>query len=118
MKTPIKLTKQAIGRLLDNPIEVRTTNGNFKRAEVRASFSRYTVELRVNKSHPLLEWVSGYRNEVELTYWKSHEGFQMEIPKELEPLVDSMKQFATMSDEEAQQIDQETRQAIADFYNL
>lgn len=106
-----KLTKQAVARLLASPVEVRLINGCFNIATAIAAFSRYSIELRVEVTHPFLQWQRGRGDRVELNYWKGSEGNFMEVPSELEPLVEKLRKAATMADEEARRIG--TKNAIA-----
>jgi hypothetical protein len=99
----IKLTKQAINRLFAAPVFVGLY-GCFNKASVITTFSRYSVDLRVEVTHPLLQWQRGREDKVELIYWKGSDGFFIEVPPELEPLVEKLRKAATMTDEEAQRI--------------
>jgi hypothetical protein len=117
-KKTYQLTKQAIKRLEETPVLVTTVNGTFKRAQVATSFSRYSVELRVDRSHPTLEWASGVRNNVDLIYWAPNEGYPIDVPKELETLVYNMRAMAIMNEEEANKTDKELRQVVSEFYSL
>jgi hypothetical protein len=110
-----KLTKQAITRLNTAPIRVALVNGCFKLAEVTASFSRYRVELRVEVSHPTLDWQCGCRQEVTLLYCVRDDGRFIPVPDELEPLVEKLRRAATMTDEEAQRIGRENAIAAAEY---
>jgi hypothetical protein len=110
----IKLTKQAINRLFASPIRVALVNGCFNLAEVTASFSRYRVELRVEVSHPTLDWQCGCRQEVTLLYCVRDEGRFIPVPDELEPLVEKLRKAATMTDEEARRIGRENAIAAAE----
>ena len=110
-----KLTKQAIARLNAAPALVRLWGGCFNKATVIASFSRYSVELNVEVTHPFLQWQRGKEDKVELIYWKGCEGFFIEVPPELDPLVEKLRLAATMTDEEAQRIGKGNAIAAADF---
>lgn len=110
-----KLTKQAIGRLNAAPVFVRLCNRCFNKASVRATFSRYSVELNVEVTHPFLQWQRWRGDKVELMYWKGSEGFFIEVPPELDPLVEKLRLAATMTDEEAHRIGKENAIAEADF---
>lgn len=104
---PSTLTKQAVKRLFESPVLVKTWNGTFNTATVEAVFSRYRVELTVEASHPSLEWASGRRNQVRLVYWTSSSGSFLEVPEELKPLVEQLRLMATMSAEEARKLNEE-----------
>lgn len=110
-----KLTKQAIARLNAAPVLVRLCNRCFNKASVRATFSRYSVELNVEVTHPFLQWQRGMADKVELRYWKGCEGFPIEVPPELDPLVEKLRLAAAMPDEEARRIGKENAIAAADF---
>ena len=111
----IKLTKQAITRLYASSVYVGFYNRCYNKAIVRATFSRYSVELNVEVTHPFLQWQRGRGDKVELTYWKGCEGFPIEVPPELDPLVEKLRLAATMPDEEARRIGKENAIAAADF---
>ncbi|NBR24657.1 MAG: hypothetical protein EBU08_12990 [Micrococcales bacterium] len=108
----MKITKQALTRLQEAPVKVRLWNGCFNTASVIAEFSRYSVELRVETTNPLLEWQCGNRNEVALIYWKSNDGQRMEVPAELSVLVDKLRAAGTMSDEESAKLSHENAAAF------
>jgi hypothetical protein len=110
--TEYRLTKQAVKRFYESPITVRLWNGCFNRAVVIAKFSRHTIELSVDVTHPELVWQCGDKKEVSLVDWR--EGLVRKPPKELEPLVERMKQMATMSDEEAAKISTRNKQSFYD----
>ena len=107
-----KLTKQALTRLQEAPVKVKLWNGCFNTASVEAKFSRYSIELRVEATNPLLEWQCGNKNEVTLVYWKSCEGQRIEIPTELNALVEKLRSAATMSNEEAAKLVRENATAF------
>ena len=48
-------------------------------------------------------------------YWKGSEGFFIEVPPELDSLVEKLREGATMTDEEAQRIGKENAIARAEF---
>ena len=110
-----KLTKQTIARLNAAPVLVRLCNRCFNKATVIATFSRYSVELNVEVTHPFLQWQRGRGDKVELMYWKGSEGFFIEVPPELDPLVEKLRLAATMPDEEARRIGKENAIARAEF---
>ena len=51
---------------------------------------------------------------MELNYWKGSEGNFMEVPSELEPLVEKLRKAATMTNEEARRISKENAIAITE----
>lgn len=110
-----KLSKHSIKKLLEAPIRVTLWNGTFKRAKVVAEMSKYMVEVAVEVSHPLLEWASGKRGDVDVTLWKSYNGYPIPLPKELHSLVEDLRKAATMTDEEAVRLDKEMREALRHF---
>jgi hypothetical protein len=112
----MKVTKQALTRLNASPVEVRLWNGCFNKAIAKAEFSRYTLELRVEVTHSALQWQCGNKNAIELVYWKGSEGFQLPLPKELLPLVEKLKEAATMTNEEARQLSAENASAFAQAF--
>ena len=97
----MKLTKHGIKKLLESEIDVALCNGCLNVAKTKTTFSKYSLELRVEVTHPLLQWQCGDKNETQLLYWKGYNGYPLEIPDELQGLVEKMKIRATMSDEEA-----------------
>ena len=107
-----ELTKQALARLQEAPVEVRLYNRCFNVASVQVEFSRYSVELRVETTNPLLEWQCGNKNEVALVYWKRGEGRRIEIPTELSALVEKLRAAGTMSNEEAVNLSRENSTAF------
>ena len=106
-----QLTKQAITRLNTAPVAVQVVNGCFNIVTVIAAFSRYRVELRVEVTHPALAWQCGDRNFVELIYWKGCDGEWLELPSELEVLVERLKVAGAMSDEQARNLSGENASA-------
>jgi hypothetical protein len=108
----MKLTKQALARLQKAPVEVRLWNCCFNIASVVAEFSRYSVELRVETTNPLLEWQCGNKIEVALIYWKGGDGRRMEVPAELNALVEKLRSAGTMSNEEAAKLSRENAAAF------
>lgn len=108
-----ELTKQALTRLQEAPVEVMLWNRCFNIASVQAEFSRYSVELRVETTNPLLEWQCGNRNEVALIHWKSGDGQRIEVPAELNALVEKLRSAGTMSNEEAARLSRENAAAFA-----
>jgi hypothetical protein len=111
-----RLTGQALTRLQEAPVKVRLWNGCFNTASVVAEFSRYSIELRVETTNPLLEWQCGNKNEVALIYWKGNDGQRMEVPAELSVLVDKLRAAGTMSDEEAAKLSRQNAAASASAY--
>lgn len=104
------LTKQTMARLQESDIQVRLVNGCFKVATAEAVFSRHKVELTVEVTHPMLVWQCGDRREVRLTLWRGCSGFQMDVPEgmtQLAPLIERMREAATMSDEDALHLKEE-----------
>ena len=109
----MKVTKQALARLNASPVEVTLYNGCFNKATVKAVFSRYTLELRVEVTHPALQWQCGNKNAVELVCWKGCNGSLLPLPNELLPLVEKLREAATMTNEEATALSKENAAAFA-----
>ena len=109
----MKLTKQALARLENAPVLVTLFNGCFNVASVRAEFSRYSVELRVEVTNPALAWQCGNKNEVRLVYWQGYNGTVLKVPASLEPLVEKLREVGAMSNEEAQRLSRENAAAFA-----
>lgn len=112
----MKLTKQAVARLQAAPVQVRLFNGCFNVASVTAEFARYSVELRVEVTNPLLEWQCGNKNQVELVYWQGCNGYPLEVPAELNSLVERLRSAAVMSNEEAAKLNRENSSAFAQAF--
>ena len=110
----MKLTKRAIKRLKEEPKIVQMFNGYFNRVTVTASFSKYSIVLTVDVTHPLLEKF-GVFNDVSLIHWTNHGGFRIDIPEELNPLVDEMKLMGKMSDDEAQSLLESIEESVRVF---
>lgn len=108
-----KVSRQAVNRLLTSPVKIRLYNGCFNKATAQVEFSRYTLELRVEVTHPALQWQCGNKNAVELVYWKGCEGFQLPIPEELFSLVEKLREAATMTSEEAGRLSAENQKAFS-----
>jgi hypothetical protein len=108
----MKLTNQALTRLQEAPVEVRLWNGCFNVASTEAKFSRYSIELRVETTNPLLEWQCGNKNEVTLVYWTGGKGQRLEVPAELNALVEKLRSAGTMSNEEAAKLSRENASAF------
>lgn len=111
------ITKQAINRLMSAKPTVRLVNGCFNVVEAKALYSgnkRY--ELRFEVTHPFLEWQCGNKNEVTLVLWKGCCGEQIDIPEELDQLIEKMKVLGTMSDDEASKLSAENAVAITEAY--
>lgn len=100
----MKLTAQAIKRLLAAPIEVRLWNGCYNTATAKVTFARHAYELIVEVTHPLLAWQCGDHSKVSLVFWQSSNGRQIEMPAELQSKIKEMQAVATMKDSEAQAI--------------
>ena len=105
------LTKQAINRLKKAETKVILWNGCFNRAVRKIKINRYEIELRVEVTHPALEWQCGNKDSVDIVYWKLGK-IVKDIPEELKDVVAKMKQEATMTDEEAYNISKENREAF------
>lgn len=112
----MKLTKQALTRLQEAPVKVKLWGGCFNVASVEAKFSRYCVELRVETTNPLLEWQYGNKNEVTMIYWKGCDGQRMEVPAELNALVEKLRSAGTMGNEEAAKLSRENAAAFASAF--
>jgi hypothetical protein len=113
MKEP-DLTNEAIRRLQASPIEVKLINGAYQRATAVAQFARHRFELSVEVTHPSMEWQCGAHNEINLTVWTGCNGAYKHIEDTLWPLVETMKQKATMTDEEAMQLCIENKRVFHD----
>jgi hypothetical protein len=91
---------------------VKLWNCCFNVASVKAKFSRYSVELRVETTNPLLKWQCGNKNEVTLVYWRGSNGQPLEVPAELNALVEKLRSAGTMSNEEAAKLSRENASAF------
>jgi hypothetical protein len=108
------ITKQAIKRLNESPISTRLVNHSYKVATVKAEFSRYSLELVVERSHPKLAF-SSTENKEYLIYWKGCSGSHIYIPTELDPLILKLEEVAIINDDEADIIRNEWIQAMKEF---
>lgn len=107
-----KLTKQGIGRLSDAPAVAKLMNGCYNVVTAKAVFSRYTLELKVEVTHPALVWQSGDRNKASLTYWEGYRGYPVDIPEELEEKIKVMRILGTMGDNEAAALSKENAECF------
>jgi hypothetical protein len=96
-----RMTKQGMRRLLDSTANVRLVNGCYNVVTAKAEFSKYSLELQVEVTHPALEWQCGKKNNVTLTYWKGYSGVNIDMPDELRDKIEVMRVLGTMGDEEA-----------------
>lgn len=113
----IKLTKQAVSKLLSQPIQVRLINGLFYESSVVAQFSRYKITLEVAVVHPSLKQFTRIDSpRVQLIYWVAHEGRHIEVPSELTPLVQKMVQMSSISEEQAGQLLIDVREAYSQMF--
>ena len=111
------ITKQAIKRLLNSELTITTVNGCFNVVRAKAQYSgnkRY--ELRVEVTHPFLEWQCGKKDEVTLTIWKGCCGNYIDIPEELNSWIEKMKVVGKMSDEHAAELSARNAIAINESY--
>ena len=110
----MKLTKQAVKRFYNSPIEVKLWNGCYNRAVVVSKFSRHRYELKVCVTHPSLQWQCGNVDEVSIVHYENATGGTVysEIPAELAELVEQLKVAATMTDEEANALSKENSQVF------
>lgn len=104
------LTKQAITRLNKSELEVKLYNGCFNVVTAVANFSKgRKYELSVEVTHKLLEWQCGKRDSVKLVEWQGSSGLHIEIPEELNSLVQSMRDVGQMDDSIAAKISEENK---------
>ena len=101
----MKLTKQAIAKLMD-PVNrtSRIVNDAYREVTATAKFNNYKIEIRVAVVHPLLQdKVILFRGErVTMIYWVERSGDKIEdIPDTLAPVIEELRNSATMSREEA-----------------
>ncbi len=107
------ITQNAISRLNSSAIDVRMLNGCYMVATAVAEFSRHKSELRVEVTHPLLTWQCGDKKAVELIMWRGGHGRCINVPDELQQLVERMKLSATMPDDEAARVSHENKEAYS-----
>jgi hypothetical protein len=100
LMTNLNLTKEAIKRLYNSPVEVRLVNGCYNVATAEAKFSRHIFELRVQYVPPFITWLCGTQNEVSFWFYRGGSGLGTPVPSILEPLVKKLTEAAKMSDEE------------------
>lgn len=101
------ISKQGVQKLLNASIEKKLVNGCFMKVAAIAKFSKYSLELRCEVTHPLLEWQCGKKNEVNIIKWIGCSGYYMDIPEELSDKISQMKTFGTMTSEEANSLRKE-----------
>ena len=115
----LKLTPEAVKRLLAAPSKKRLINGWYNEVTRKAEFSRHSFELVVAVTHPRLHSF-GERNAVELLCWRSCRGYHVAIPAELSDQVDQLvrqlKQEATMTDSEAENCASSLAMAVQNSY--
>lgn len=114
----IKLSKQAIKKLLQAEPEVKLCNGCFNIVTAKAVFSKYNVELQVHVTHPALIWQCGNKNEVNIILWKQSQGEIFDVSPELFPKIEEMKLLGTMTDEHAKKLSQENAKAFQSTLKL
>lgn len=100
----IKMTKQALKRLSNSDLEVRMVNGCFNVVTAKSEFSRYSWELRVEVTNQALAWQCGNKSEVTLWLWQGSSGVGVDVPEELNELVERMKKAGQMTDEAAYEL--------------
>ena len=111
------LTKQAINRLKESELEVKLINGCYNEVRAVAKYSGgRKYELRVQVTHPSLTWACGDKNSVELIEWNGCRGLHLDIPKELNSLVDKMKGLGKMCDIEATEHSKGLVETLMDSY--
>jgi hypothetical protein len=98
------MTKQATKRLLNSNLEVKLYNGCFNVVTAKVEFSRYSWELRVEVTHPTLAWQCGDKSEITLWLWQGSSGVRVEVPEELNELVEKMKKAGQMTDAAAYEL--------------
>lgn len=98
------MTKQALKRLLNSDLEVRMFNGCFNVVTAKSEFSRYSWELRVEVTHPTLAWQCGDNGEVSLWLMQGSSGVRVDLPAELNELVEQMKKAGQMTDAAAYEL--------------
>jgi hypothetical protein len=94
------LTKEAIKRLYNSPVEVRLVNRCYNVATAEAKFSRHRFELRVQYVPPFITWLGETQNEVSFWFYRGGCGQCVPVSSNLEPLVEKLTEAAKMSDEE------------------
>lgn len=99
----IKLTPEAVRRLLAAPSKKRLMNGWYNEVTREAKFARRSYELSVSVTHPRLT-AFGTQNSVELRCWQSCVGHALPVTDELAGLVAQLTQEATMTNDEAEAI--------------
>ena len=103
------VSKIAIKRINDAPIDVSLWNGCFNIASSEVIVNKKMYSLRVSVTHDCLKWQCGDKNGAELIVWKGCSGEIIPIPCELKDKVDKMIAMATMDDAYAFQLSEENR---------
>ena len=102
-----KLTRQGLSRLLNSQANVKLVNGCYNVVTAKAELSKYSLELRVEVTHPLLEWQCGRKDGVSLTYWRGCSGHGIDIPCELGEKIKVMGALGKMGDDRAASLSKE-----------
>jgi len=98
------MTKQALKKLLNSNLEVKLYNGCFNVVTAKAEFSRYSWELRVEVTNQALAWQCGNKSEATLWLWQGSSGVRVDLPEELNELVEKMQKAGQMTDEAAREL--------------
>lgn len=110
------LTKTTIKKLYAAEPTIKIYNGNFCRASVKIENNKRQYEIGVDLSHPFLEQYSGKIYHVEFIMWHGYSGYNEVIPPELDDLVQKLRIAAIIPDEKAQELADEMREAVINFY--
>lgn len=111
----MKLTPHVLKKLNEQPLEVRLWNGNFNRCTVEVVVNRRTYRIDVQGTHRLLEkFVMRSVIDEPVTVWYRYCKVN-EIPEELNPLIEKMKEAVKMDDNYALGVYNDNVKAIMQF---
>ena len=112
------LTPQTLKKLHAVPLEVRRWNGNYNRVQINLTVNRRIYDISVSHADPSLRKFgvidSVYEEPIEVFYNRRK---VKEIPLELLPLIDKMKEACKMTPEQTAEIRAGMIQCLREFYN-
>lgn len=112
----MKLTKQAINKLLKAEPKVTLFNGCFNEVTAVAEFSKYKVELTVEVTHKVLTWQCGDRKDVRLVYWRGCSGTHMDIDPLLLDKIEDMRKIGVMLNDDARELSMRNAKAFSESF--
>lgn len=111
----MKLTPQVLKKLHAQPLEVRLWNGNFNRCQIKVDVNRRNYQIDVSGTHPSLkQFVCTSLIDDPVSVWYNYTRVK-DIPNELLPLIEKMKEAVKMNEEYAKQVYNDNVRAIMQF---